>query len=78
MTFDNRAPFFQSILLGMLGLMGRGVLGQKVESGTILALMLIQRAISHLIARMYVQFALLAAHEGMQKEGGVCHDLATD
>ena len=37
------------------------------ESGTALALILTQRIICHLIARIYVQPAPLAAHEYMQK-----------
>jgi hypothetical protein len=39
----------------------------RAESGTALALILIQRIICHLIARIYVQLAPLAAHEDMQK-----------
>ena len=50
----------------MLGMMGKGVVGQKVKSGTLLALILIQRVIYHLIARIYVQPDLLAVHESMQ------------
>ena len=37
------------------------------ESGMALALILTQRIICHLIARIYVQLAPLAAHEDMQK-----------
>jgi hypothetical protein len=32
MTSDNRAPFFQSILLGVLGLLGKGLKVQEAES----------------------------------------------
>jgi hypothetical protein len=53
-----------------LGLLGKSVIGQKVKSGILLALMLIQRAISYLIARMYVQLAPPAVRESMQNGEG--------
>jgi len=43
----------------------------------LIALIPTQSIICHLIARIYVQLAPLAAHEGMQNGGGECHDRST-
>ena len=82
-TAELRFRFFVVFLLAItplsyrLGTPKSKIIVLRAISGTLLAPILTQSIICHLIARIYVQLAPLAAHEGMQNGGGECHDLST-